>query len=307
MAKDFASKAFQEFHSPVLLFHVSHVTFLDWLLRTKDPHFQEMRTNYTVPFLQNFNMGCAPRKLPQLISWNGGNHRKPTCFSLYEVPFGLGEFDLCCSLAAEVFGQWESHSSQALAFLYRNRYQNYSQGEWQVARTLLSKTHGMLGEKDRGRPQLGKVRRGKRSKTTVSQSLQDGPSGALLRFMETPYQFKAFRRHVVGEKQLSPGWTVKVLIWFWVVGPANGVWRLFSGTRILDLDFMQAQAPEWWRGRNSAELTDVTLQNLVLQCDYFANIKWKHESNPEIQVGGKSGKLRKWQRVDLMFSEASML
>lgn len=63
-----------------------------------------MRTNYTVPFLQNFNMGCAPRKLPQLISWNGGNHRKPTCFSLYEVPFGLGEFDLCCSLAAEVLG-----------------------------------------------------------------------------------------------------------------------------------------------------------------------------------------------------------
>ena len=61
MAKDFASKAFQEFHSPVLLFHVSHVTFLDWLQRTKDPHFQEMRTNYTVPFLQNFNMGCAPR------------------------------------------------------------------------------------------------------------------------------------------------------------------------------------------------------------------------------------------------------
>lgn len=25
----------------------------------QDPHFQEMRTDYTVPFLQNFNMGCA--------------------------------------------------------------------------------------------------------------------------------------------------------------------------------------------------------------------------------------------------------
>lgn len=82
--------------------HLWNDTFSKAHVMKKDPHFQEMRTNYTVPFLQNFNMG----------------------------------------------------------------YQNYSQGEWQVARTLLSKTHGMLGEKD-------------------------GPSGALLRFMETPYQFKA--------------------------------------------------------------------------------------------------------------------
>lgn len=99
----------------------------------------------------------------------------------------------------KVFGQWEwAHSSQALAFLYRNRYQNYSQGEWQVARTLLSKTHGMLGEKDRGRPQLVGA-----TGLVLKQrfpSLQDGPSGALLRFMETPYQFKAFGRHVVGKK-----------------------------------------------------------------------------------------------------------
>ena len=33
------------------------------------------------------------------------------------------------------------------------RYQNYSQGEWQVARNLLTKTHGMLSEK--ARPLIG--------------------------------------------------------------------------------------------------------------------------------------------------------
>eukprot|EP00933_Yihiella_yeosuensis_P019988 TRINITY_DN16115_c1_g1_i1.p1 TRINITY_DN16115_c1_g1~~TRINITY_DN16115_c1_g1_i1.p1 ORF type:complete len:618 (+),score=84.65 TRINITY_DN16115_c1_g1_i1:48-1856(+) len=44
-------------------------------------------------------------------------------------------------------------------------YQNYSQGEWQVARTLLMKTQTLLSE-------------------------QDGPSCALLRFMES-YQFDA--------------------------------------------------------------------------------------------------------------------
>lgn len=82
--------------------HLWNDTFSKAHVMKKDPHFQEMRTHYTVPFLQNFNMG----------------------------------------------------------------YQNYSQGEWQVARNLLTKTHGMLSEKD-------------------------GPSGALLRFMETPYQFKA--------------------------------------------------------------------------------------------------------------------
>lgn len=68
----------------------------------KDPHFQEMRTPYTDPFLQKFNMG----------------------------------------------------------------YQNYAQGEWQVARNLLIQTHTMLRDKD-------------------------GPSEALLRFMEKPHRFKA--------------------------------------------------------------------------------------------------------------------
>lgn len=47
-------------------------------------------------------------------------------------------------------------------------YQNYSEGEWQVARSLLSRTHVMLGAK-----------------------FKDGPSGALLRFMEVPYKFEA--------------------------------------------------------------------------------------------------------------------
>jgi len=45
-------------------------------------------------------------------------------------------------------------------------YQNYSQGEWQVAQRLLTRTRTMLG-------------------------VVDGPSMALLRFMEMPYQFEA--------------------------------------------------------------------------------------------------------------------
>jgi len=45
-------------------------------------------------------------------------------------------------------------------------YQNYSQGEWQVAQRLLTRTRTMLG-------------------------VVDGPSMALLRFMEHPYQFEA--------------------------------------------------------------------------------------------------------------------
>merc|ERR1711972_436978 len=45
-------------------------------------------------------------------------------------------------------------------------YQNYIEGEWKVARTFLLKTQNMLGVKD-------------------------GPSGALLRFMESPYGFEA--------------------------------------------------------------------------------------------------------------------
>ncbi|CAJ1383668.1 unnamed protein product [Effrenium voratum] len=70
-------------------------------IMNKDPHFQEMRTEYTTVFMQTFNMG----------------------------------------------------------------YQNYSQGEWQVAKNLLTKTLSMRGEKD-------------------------GPSEALLRFMEKD-NFKA--------------------------------------------------------------------------------------------------------------------
>merc|ERR1712060_859516 len=50
--------------------------------------------------------------------------------------------------------------------LFNMGYQNYSQGEWQVARRLLTTTLNMLGAKD-------------------------GPSSALLSFMETPYQFEA--------------------------------------------------------------------------------------------------------------------
>jgi len=50
--------------------------------------------------------------------------------------------------------------------LFNMGYQNYSQGEWQVARRVLTQTHTMLGRRD-------------------------GPSGALLAFMEATYQFEA--------------------------------------------------------------------------------------------------------------------
>lgn len=67
---------------------------------SKDPCFQEMRTDYTIPFLQNFNMGCALGSLVRIRA------------------------SICSA-----------------------RYQNYSQGEWQVARSLLTKTHSMLSDK----------------------------------------------------------------------------------------------------------------------------------------------------------------
>lgn len=46
-------------------------------------------------------------------------------------------------------------------FLFNRGYQNYSQGEWQVAKRVLTKTYTMLGS-----------------------GIKDGPSGALLNFME---------------------------------------------------------------------------------------------------------------------------
>jgi len=50
--------------------------------------------------------------------------------------------------------------------MFNMGYQNYSQGEWEVARRLLSDTRTML-------------------------RVEDGPSVALLRFMETPHRFTA--------------------------------------------------------------------------------------------------------------------
>jgi len=52
--------------------------------------------------------------------------------------------------------------------LFNMGFQNYSQGEWQVARRMLSCTRAILGT-------------------------EDGPSSALLRHMEVPYQFEAPR------------------------------------------------------------------------------------------------------------------
>lgn len=53
--------------------------------------------------------------------------------------------------------------------LFNMGYQNYSQGEWQVARRMLSCTRAILGT-------------------------EDGPSSALLRHMEVPHQFQAPRK-----------------------------------------------------------------------------------------------------------------
>jgi len=52
--------------------------------------------------------------------------------------------------------------------LFNMGFQNYSQGEWQVARRMLSCTRAILGT-------------------------EDGPSSALLRHMEVPHQFEAPR------------------------------------------------------------------------------------------------------------------
>jgi len=58
--------------------------------------------------------------------------------------------------------------SERFMQLFQMGYQNYSQGEWEVARRLLSDTRTML-----------------------RKGVEDGPSVALLRFMESPYQFRA--------------------------------------------------------------------------------------------------------------------
>lgn len=50
--------------------------------------------------------------------------------------------------------------------IFNMGYQNYSQGEWQVARRMLRKTKDMLG-------------------------IEDGPSAALLKFMEKPHNFQS--------------------------------------------------------------------------------------------------------------------
>jgi len=56
--------------------------------------------------------------------------------------------------------------TQEFLSIFNMGYQNYSQGEWQVAQRLLSRTRIMLG-------------------------MDDGPSTALLRFMGTPYDYVA--------------------------------------------------------------------------------------------------------------------
>merc|ERR1719291_506721 len=63
--------------------------------------------------------------------------------------------------------------------IFKMGYQNYLWGEWQVARRFLSHTSVMLGP-------------------------IDGPSWALIRFMEDPYQFEA-PPGWIGIHDLSPG------------------------------------------------------------------------------------------------------
>eukprot|EP00929_Paragymnodinium_shiwhaense_P045547 TRINITY_DN2325_c0_g5_i1.p1 TRINITY_DN2325_c0_g5~~TRINITY_DN2325_c0_g5_i1.p1 ORF type:complete len:972 (+),score=319.49 TRINITY_DN2325_c0_g5_i1:142-3057(+) len=62
--------------------------------------------------------------------------------------------------------------------LFNSGFQNYIQGEWQVARRMLSVSQEMLG-------------------------VEDGPSSALLRFMEAPHQFEAPRTWS-GVRELNP-------------------------------------------------------------------------------------------------------
>ena len=211
-------------------------------------------------------------QLLQLISWNGGNHRKPTCFSFYEVPSGRVNLIHVVPLGTEVFGQWEwAHSSQALASMYRNRYQNYSQGEWQVARTLLSKTHGMLGEKDTTQTRWcdgglvswdvsHRSRMGQVVRSCVLWKLHTNSRRLDVMLLGKKYHLDELWRFWCGFGLSDQQRGVKVIQWllvFWILCKL----RHQSGGEAGD-----------------AELSDVTLQNLVLQ------------SNPEIHRW-KSGKL----------------
>jgi len=74
----------------------------------------------------------------------------------------VGLFDV----SPEVETMRQRIQSEEFQQIFKMGYQNYSQGEWAVARRLFQRTHTMLGFKD-------------------------GPSGALLSFMEHPFCFEA--------------------------------------------------------------------------------------------------------------------
>eukprot|EP00439_Symbiodinium_sp_Y106_P049645 s2650_g6.t1 len=76
--------------------------------------------------------------------------------------------------------------------LFNMGYQNYSEGEWRVARRLLKATQDMLGFQEPCRATPKSHADGSGTPVRIWWcTLEDGPSTALLAFMETPYQFEA--------------------------------------------------------------------------------------------------------------------
>jgi len=109
---------------------------------------------------------------PVKISFNTHNRFKARQFLQREKALKLTpEVDIAAIFdSEEVIAAMRKRYTTEFFQFFNMGYQNYKLGEWQVARRMLSCTTAILG-------------------------IQDGPSTALLRFMEVPYQFEA-----------PPGW-----------------------------------------------------------------------------------------------------
>jgi len=118
---------------------------------------------------------------PLSIMWNTRNRFKVRQFMETEKEAMASEtLDLAAVFDADpVIRQMRRRYTTLFRELFNMGYQNYSQGEWQVARRMLLCTSVELG-------------------------VEDGPSSALLRFMEVPYMFEA-PRGWNGVRELSVG------------------------------------------------------------------------------------------------------
>jgi len=105
---------------------------------------------------------------PLQLTWNTRNRFKARQFLETEKTLRMKpEFDVAYAFDNEPsIGAMRRRYTIEFFQLFNMGYQNYAQGEWQVAKRMLNCTKVLLG-------------------------VEDGPSTALLRFMEVPYQFEA--------------------------------------------------------------------------------------------------------------------